>query len=394
MGQRMVWWFDIPKVAFGEDALEELAMESGKRAVIITDKVISGLGLIDSVKDILERGERTVTVWDGAEPDPRISIVKDAAAALKEANADMIVAVGGGSVMDTAKAAWILYENPNYDLKALNPFDALGLRDNARLYCIPTTAGTGSEATRAVVIREDETGRKFASINPELIPDMAILDPKMVERLPRDLTAYTGMDALTHAVEAFISIWKNPFSDAASLQAIQLVFEWLPKSVNDLGNLEAREKMLVAANLAGMAFSNSQVCLAHSLGHSLGSVLRVHHGLAVGMALPLTIEFAIHGNPDTAAHVTSLASLVGITGSGETAERAFAERIRDLQRQIGFPLSLREAGISKTDFEEGLDKLVEFAMMDSSITMTPRDVNENEIREIYNRMYEGTRVDF
>ena len=390
----MVWWFAIPKVAFGEDALAELEMVPGEKPVIITDAIIKGLGLTDMVKEVLERGERTVTVWDGAEPDPRVSTAERAAEALEKAGADMIVAVGGGSVMDTAKAAWTLYESPGYDLTALNPFDTLGLRKKARLYCVPTTAGTGSEATRAVVIREDETGRKFASINPELIPDMAILDPMMVEGLPRNLTAYTGMDALTHAVEAYISIWKNPFSDSCSLQAVRLVFKWLPESVNNLGDLEARGKMLVAANLAGMAFSNSQVCLAHSLGHSLGSVLRLHHGLAVGMALPLVVEYATQDNPETTEHIADLARAVGVTVEGDSAGKVFAERIRELQRQIDFPMSLRDASVSESDFEQGLGSLVEFAMMDSSITMTPRDISEAEIEEIYRRMFDGRPVDF
>jgi len=391
----MVWWFDVPKVAFGEDALDELEQVHGERVVVITDSVVKSLGFPDRVKEILDRGERTVTIWDEAEPDPRVSVVKNAAGALEQANADLIVAVGGGSVMDTAKAAWVLYERPDIKLEALSPFDQLGLRAKARLVCIPTTAGTGSEATRAIVVREDETGRKFATINPELVADLAILDPELTRGLPKDLTAYTGMDALTHAVEGYISIWKNDFSDACSVQAVQMVFEWLPKSVDNPNDLEAREKMLVAACLAGMSFSNSQVCLAHSLGHSLGSVLRLHHGLAVGLALPLVVEFAAHDNPETAAHIAALGASVGVyEEEHEAAARAFANRIRDLQKRIGFPASMRDAGVPREKFEESLEQLVDYAMMDTSITMTPRDVEAEDIRRIYECMYAGTRVGF
>ncbi len=390
----MVWWFDVPKVAFGEDALDELELLKGDRAVIITDDVIGGLGLVDGVKEILERSGRTVSIWAGAEPDPKVSVVKKAATFLEETRADVIVAVGGGSVMDTAKAAWVIYERPDIDLIALSPFDSIGLRAKAHLCCIPTTAGTGAEATRAIVIREDETGRKFGTINPELVPDTAILDPQMVKGLPRDLTAYTGIDALTHAVEGYISIWKNPFSDGCSTQAIRMIFEWLPKSVENLGDMKAREKMLVAACLGGMSFSNSQVCLAHSLGHSLGSVLRMHHGLAVGIALPYTIEYSSHDNPETTRHLAELAHLVGVKEDGKQAALKFIDRIRELQKQVGFPMSLKEAGVTQSAFEDGLGNLTEYAMMDTSITMAPRDIAESEIQEIYRRMYEGVPVDF
>ncbi len=391
----MVWWFFVPKMVFGEDALSELELVKGKKAIIITDKVIEGFGFPEKVKKTLESNGWQVIVWNGAEPDPRVSIVQEAAKAMSDFGADTIIAIGGGSVMDTAKAGWVLYARPDMDLEALSPFDTLGLKDKASLICIPTTAGTGSEATRAIVVREDESGRKFATSNPELMADMAILEPTFVKDLPKDLTAYTGMDALTHAVEGYTSVWKNDFSDATTMKAVQMVFEWLPKSVDDLANLEAREKMLVAAALAGMSFSNSQVCLAHSLGHSLGSVLRIQHGMAVGMALPYTIEFNAHDNPESAKHYWELGRLIGIEEKEhEKGARLFATKIRELQDRVGFPKSLKEAGIAKGDFDEGLEKLVDFAMMDSSITMTPRPIESADIKKIYEYMYEGKHVDF
>ncbi len=391
----MVWWFNVPKIVFGEDALSELEKIQGSRALIITDEMIQRLGLPTRVEEILKKRDWQVAIWNGAEPDPRVSVVKMAAAEMEKFGADMIVAVGGGSVMDTAKAAWVLYARPEMRLDELTPFDTLNLRNKARLVCIPTTAGTGSEATRAIVVREDETGRKFATINPELTADLAILEPTFVAGLSREMTAYTGMDALTHAVEGYISLWKNDFSDACSMRAVKMIFEWLPKSVDALDDLQAREKMLVAACLAGMSFSNSQVCIAHSLGHSLGSVLRLHHGLAVGIALPHTIEYNSHDCPNAATQYQELAELIGVREvEPESAARQFAHRIRELQRAVGFPQSLIEAGVTKKQFQDGLERLVEYTMMDSSITMTPREIQSDGIRRLYEHMFEGRPVDF
>ncbi|TET10559.1 MAG: iron-containing alcohol dehydrogenase [Candidatus Thorarchaeota archaeon] len=393
----MVWWFYVPNIVFGEDALDELEQIKGKKAFIVTDKVVNSLGLTERVCSILTNRQWEAAIWDGAVPDPKVSTVKAAAEAIKHFGADWIIAVGGGSVIDTAKAAWVLYERPDIELHALTPFDELGLRAKAKLACIPTTAGTGSEATKAIVIRDDETGRKFATINPELTPDLAILDPEFVVGLPKELTAYTGMDALTHAVEGYISIWKNDFSDGSSLQALKMVFEWLPKSLDDLSDLESREKMLVAACLAGMSFGNSQAALAHSLGHSMGSVLRTHHGMSVGMALPFTIEFNCRGkeNEEIAKQYTELARMIGIAGKKpETVSLKFATAIRELMTKIGNPQSFKEAGIKKKDFNAGLENMVEFAMMDTSLTMNPRNIDSDEIRKIYKYMYDGTVIDF
>jgi alcohol dehydrogenase class IV len=393
----MVWWFYVPNIVFGEDALSELEQISGKKAFIVTDKVINSLGLAEKVCSMLTSKQWEAAIWDGTVPDPKVSTVKAAAEAMKRFSADWIIAIGGGSVMDTAKAAWVLYEKPDIELHALTPFDELGLRTKAKLVCIPTTTGTGSEATKAIVIRDDETGRKFATINPELTPDIAILDPEFVVGLPKDLTAYTGMDALTHAVEGYISVWKNDFSDGCSLQAVRMIFEWLPKSIENLADLEIREKMLIAACLAGMSFGNSQAALAHSLGHSMGSVLRTHHGMSVGMALPYTIEFNCRGreNEETAKQYSELAQMIGITGKKlETVSLKFARAIREFMTRIGSPQSFKEAKIKKKDFNAGLETMVEFAMMDTSLTMNPRNIDSEEIRKMYKYMYDGTIIDF
>jgi alcohol dehydrogenase class IV len=203
------------------------------------------------------------------------------------------------------------------------------------------------------------------------------------------------MDALTHAIEGYVSVWKNDFSDGSSLQAVKMIFEWLPKSVENLSDLEAREKMLVAACLAGMSFGNSQAALAHSLGHSMGSVLRTHHGLSVGMALPYTIEFNCTNSEEAASQYSELALLLGIKEKDnvKTAMK-FSAAIRELMTKIGSPTSFKEAGVKKKDFDKGLEKLVEFAMMDSSLTMNPRNTDSHEIRKIYEYMFDGKIIDF
>ncbi|MFW9961535.1 MAG: iron-containing alcohol dehydrogenase [Candidatus Thorarchaeota archaeon] len=392
---KLVWWFSVPKIVFGDDALSELELLQGEKAIIITDKIVNSLGLAEKVSNKLCEGQWSTAIWDGAISDPKVSTVNEAANAMRQFGADWIIAIGGGSVIDTAKAAWVLYEKPDVKLDALTPFDVLGLRTKARLVCIPTTTGTGSEATKAIVIRDDETGRKFATINPELTPDMALLDPAFVVGLPKDLTAYTGMDALTHTVEGYISVWKNDFSDGCSLQAVKMIFKWLPKSVENLSDLEAREKMLVAACLAGMSFGNSQAALAHSLGHSMGSVLRLHHGLSVGMALPYTIEYNCKDNEECASQYSELAGVLGITGKDPVkVSMKLADAIRDLMERIGSPRSFSEAGVTRKQFDEGLEQLIEFAMMDSSLTMNPRNTDSHEIRKLYEYMFEGKVIDF
>ncbi len=390
-----MWWFDIPKVVFGEDALSEVESICGCRAFIVTDRTVYRLGIPDRIVETLSRRRWSIAVWDQVQSDPTESLVREAADAMRRFGPDWIIAVGGGSVMDTAKAAWILYEHPQMDIQAVSPLQPLDLRNRARLICVPTTTGTGSEVTKAIVIREDETGRKMGTSNRELVPDIAILDPSLTRSLPPTLTANTGMDALCHAVEAYVSQWKNPFSDACAVQAVRMVFEWLPRSVDSPDDLAARENMLVAACLAGMAFSNSQVALAHSLGHSMGPVLGLHHGLAVGLALPYTVEYNHRQDESVARQYAGLAAAVGIHGGDpHDVSLRFATRTRQLMSDVGVPTNIRAAGIPEDTFASKIQSLVEFCMADSSLTMNPRSPSEADIRRFFEYMWEGRSIDF
>ena len=286
-----MWFFNSPEIVFGEESLSYLEQLEGKRAFIVTDAVIARLGHVARVKEALQAAGFDVAVFDGVEPDPSIETARAGAAAMTEFQPDWIVGLGGGSSLDAAKAMWILYERPDIDPEGINPIEKLGLRRKARFLAIPTTSGTGSEATWAIVLTNVAERRKLGLGSREAMPDIAILDPSFVMSMPPRVTADTGMDALTHAIEGFTCQWHNDFSDGPCLKAAQLVFEYLPRAYTDGNDLEARTKMHNAACIAGMGFGNSSASLAHGMGHALGGVFHVPHGRAVSLFLPYVIEF-------------------------------------------------------------------------------------------------------
>jgi alcohol dehydrogenase class IV len=259
-----MWIFQSPRIAFGEDALEYLKELEGGRAFIVTDKVIRSLGYVDLASKYLEEAGFEVKVFDEVEPEPAIKEVIKGAKKLQEFAPDWIIGLGGGSCMDAAKAMWILYERPDFNLAELSPLIKLDLRKKARLICIPTTSGTGSEASWVTVITDEKEHFKMELASRELYPDIAIVDPNLVGSMPKKLKAYTAIDALINAIEAYVSQWKNDFSDALAIKAAQIIFKYLPRTYENRKDKEAREKMHNAATMAGMAYSNSQVGIAHS----------------------------------------------------------------------------------------------------------------------------------
>ena len=375
----MVWWFFCPNITFGEDALSELETIQGKRAFIVTDKVINGLGLAEKVCRILTQRQWEAAIWDGVEPDPKVSTVKSAAEAIKRFGADWIIAVGGGSVMDTAKAAWVLYENPDVELHALTPFDELGLRTKARLVCIPTTTGTGSEATKAIVIRDDETGRKFATINPELTPDIALLDPEFVVGLPKNLTAYTGMDALTHAVEAYVSTIATPVTDACALKSIEIISRSLRAAVANGQDMEARNNMSYAQYLAGMAFNNASLGHVHAMAHQLGGFYDLPHGVCNAILLPHVQRFNMIAKMDRFVDIAvAMGEKVKNLSVRAAADKAL-EAIQTLSADIAIPSGLDELGVK----EEDLKIMAENAQKDACGLTNPRCPKLEDVIQIY-----------
>jgi alcohol dehydrogenase class IV len=294
--------------------------------------------------------------------------------------------------MDAAKAIWVLYERPDLQPAEINPFISLGLRQKARLITIPTTSGTGAEVTWAIVLTDTEEQRKMGLGNRENVADIAIVDPAMAAGMPPQLTANTGLDALTHAVEGYTCTWHTDLTDGLCLNAARLVFEYLPRAVADGSDMEARERMHNAATCAGLGFGNAMASMAHAMGHVLGAVFHVPHGRAVSIFLPYTIEFAAREAPERFAE---LAALLGFTqAGGEEAARALAMCIRDLCHQIGNPTSVAEAGIERAAYEAQLDKLVDDAFNDTQMVTTVRSPSYDELRQLFIYAYEGRPVDF
>ena len=387
-----MWNFDSPRIAFGEEALDVLDELEGRRALIITDKIIVQLGLVDKVKAHLDSAGIEVHIFDEVEPDPSVQTVRRGAEVALKVKPDWIVGLGGGSPMDAAKAIWILYEHPDIEPAAISPIMELRLRQKARLITIPTTSGTGAEVTWAILLTDTEEQRKMGLGHRENHADIAIVDPEMAKGMPPQLTADTGLDALTHAVEGYTCTWHTDITDGLCLNATRLIFQYLPRAVADGSDMEARERMHNAATCAGLGFGNSMASMAHAMGHVLGAVFHVHHGRAVTVFLPYTIEFAASEDP---ARFAELAALIGCSNEGgDKAARSLARHIRDLCRQVGNPTSVAEAGIERAAYEAQMDKLVDDAFNDTQIITAVRTPSYEELRQLFLYAYDGRSVDF
>jgi alcohol dehydrogenase class IV len=334
-----------------------------------------------------------VAYFTGVEPEPSLETVSRGAEAIRAFEPDWIVGLGGGSAMDAAKAMWVLYERPDLTPDSISPLVKLGLGQKARLIAIPTTAGTGSEATWALVLTDTTEGRKLGLGSRETMATLAIVDPVFTANLPPCITADTGMDVLTHAVEGYTSLWRNDFSDGLCLKAVQMVFEYLPRVVADGSDREAREKMANAAAIAGLGFGNSMAALAHAMGHALGAVFHQPHGRSVGLFLPYTVEFVANGG---ASRYADIAYTLRLPRSDDeaSAARTLADAIRGLMRQIGQPTSVAEMGVARTDFEAALERLCDFAEMDTQIVISARVPTRDELAALYLYAYEGKPVGF
>lgn len=387
-----MWYFSSPQIVFGEDALSHLETLSGRQAFIVTDAVLARLGLVDKVKARLARAGLAVSVFAEVEPEPALETVRRCAAAMTERGPDWVIGLGGGSCMDAAKAAWLLYERPDVDPAGINPMETFGLRAKARLIAIPTTSGTGSEATWATVLTDTGEDRKLGLATRELLPDLAIVDPALVMGMPPALTACTGLDALTHAVEGFSSSWANDFSDGLCLKAAQLIFAYLPRALADGSDAEARERMHNAATMAGLGFGNSQAALAHALGHALGALFHVPHGRAVSVCLPYTVEFNVNGG---VGRYLDLARFLGLPVQAEVeAGRALAGALRDLLQRLGQPLRIADCGVPHEAFTARLEALCDRAELDTSLVISRRIPERAELRRLFEYAFAGTPVDF
>jgi alcohol dehydrogenase class IV len=387
-----MWYFSSPEIVFGEDALERLGELSGKRAMVVTDANIVRLGFVERVQKMLSVAGIESAVYADVEPDPSVQTALRCAAAMSAYGPDWIVGLGGGSCIDAAKAAWLLYERPDIDPSAINPFDDFGLRAKARFVAIATTSGTGSEITWATVLTNTEEQRKLGLGSRELMPDIAIVDPSFVMSMPPQITADTGMDALTHAIEGYTNTYHNDFCDGLCLKATQLVFDYLPQAFANGSDAEAREHMHNAAAIAGLGFGNSMAGLAHAMGHALGAALHVPHGRAVGLLLPFTIEFTANAGGERYADIAHSLRLP----SNDEAEGAasLVAAIRELGQEIGQPTCIREAGVTPAAFEEAMPLLIANAESDTSLVMSVRIPDSEELEKLFCYAFEGRAVDF
>ncbi|MGB9684613.1 MAG: iron-containing alcohol dehydrogenase [Candidatus Bathyarchaeales archaeon] len=388
-----MWEFTSPRsIVFGEGALEYLREIEGKRALIVADKVIRELGFVEKVANHLKEAGLSIEIFDEVEPEPSKETTAKCAKHAELFEPDWIVGLGGGSCIDAAKASWALYERPDIQIDEISPLQKLGLRNKAKLIAIPTTSGTGSEATWAIVITDAKEKRKMELASKELVADIVILDPQLPLTMPKRLVADTGIDALVNALEAYISQWRNYFSDLLAINAVQAIFKHLPRSYSDSQDREAKENMHYAATIAGLAFSNSQICVAHAMGHALGALFKIPHGRSVAAVLTFAVEYMAKEALD---RFSALADAVGI--KAETSKEAlekFVQALKRLLKDVDEPTSIRELEISWNDFQRELDNLVERALGSTGTIASPRVPTAEDYRRLFVYAYEGKTVDF
>lgn len=416
-----MYWYKVPqKIYFKRGALSQaLAELSGKqRAYIITDKTMEQLGHVRAVADVLEGLNIKFRVFSNVLPDPNISNVQEALAIANSWQPDIIIGLGGGSAMDEAKMVWLLYENPDTSFEDIamrfmdirkRIYAAPPLGKKATMVAIPTTSGTGSEVTPFTIITDEKTGTKYAITDYALTPDMAIIDPEFVLGMPKKLTAWSGLDVLTHAIEAYTSVYSTNFTEGQALEATRLVFKYLEKSYS-LGakDINAREKMHYAATIAGMAFANAFLGLCHSMAHKLGAMYHVPHGLANALLLTYVIEFNATDKPTKqglfpqykypfvkgryAKIVDFLLPHNNLGDDKDAKVEKLIEMITDLKNRLDIPKSLKEYGIPEKEFLDNLDKLSELAFDDQCTGGNARYPLISEIKDLYLKAYYGEPV--
>lgn len=388
-----MWEITLPRtIIIGEEALEYLKTIEGRRALIVTDRVIESLNFVERVEKNLREAGLDVKVFNEVEAEPSTESVYRCLEAVREHQPDWIIALGGGSSIDTAKAVWVLYERPDVRIDEINPLTKLGLRSKAKMIAIPTTSGSGSEASWAIVITDTREKRKMELASREVVSDIVILDPEFTLSMPPRLVADTGVDALANAIEGYVSRWRNDISDVLAVAAVKIIFNYLPRSFKDSRDREAREKMHYAAMLAGAAFSNSQIGIAHAMGHAIGAMFKIPHGRSVSPVLITSIEYNLKESEN---RYIELAQIIGIKEeSREKIIGKFIQKIRDLLKEVGEPLTIRELGMRREELDEKLDELVDKAMMSTGTIANPRVPTREDYMKLFIYAYEGREVDF
>lgn len=404
-------WFRVPeKIYFKYGclamALKELKDMNKKKAFIVTDKVLYNLGFVDKITDVLDEIQMDYKVFFDVEPDPTLATAKKGAEEMRSFEPDTIIALGGGSPMDAAKIMWVMYEHPEIrfeDLamrfmdirKRVFKFPKMG--EKAMMVAIATSAGTGSEVTPFAVITDEKTQIKYPLADYELTPDMAIVDAELMMNMPKSLTAASGIDALTHAIEAYVSVCASEYTNGMALEAIRLIFKYLPQAYNDgPNNIKAREKMAHASTMAGMAFANAFLGVCHSMAHKLGSMHHIPHGIANALLINEVIRFNAVDNPRKQAtfpqykypnakwRYARIADYLQLGGNADDEKvELLIKAIDDLKAKLNIPQTIKEAGVSKQKFFATLDEMSETAFDDQCTVSNPRYPLISEIKQMY-----------
>ena len=413
-------WFRVPeKVYFKYGclpvALGELKDMDKKKAFIVTDKVLFDMGYTNKVTEVLENNGIQYKIFSDVEPDPTLRCAKAGAKEMLDFNPDVIIALGGGSAMDAAKIMWVMYEHPEvnfHDLamtfmdirKRIYKFPTMG--NKAMMVSIATSAGTGSEVTPFAVITDETTGVKYPLADYELTPDMAIVDAELMMTSPKGLTACAGLDVLVHSIEAYVSIMASEYTNGLALEAIRLVFKYLPDAYNEgTTNVKAREKMAHASCMAGMAFSNAFLGITHSMAHKLGAFHHLPHGMANALLMNEVIRFnatdaptkqaafAQYKYPNAAWRYARIADHLGLGGNSEEEKvELLVKAVEELQAKLNMPKTIKEAGVSESKFYASLDEMVEQAFDDQCTGANPRYPLMSELKEMYINAYEGPKA--
>lgn len=407
-------WFKVPpKIYFEKHATQYLAkMPDISKALIVTDPGMVKLGYVDRVLHYLRRRPDYVhcEIFSDVEPDPSIETVMNGVDMMAKFQPDVIIALGGGSAMDAAKGMWLFYEHPDAEFfglkqkfldirKRIVKYPKLG--EKAKFVAIPTTSGTGSEVTSFSVITDKETNTKYPLADYELTPDVAIIDPQFVMTVPKHITADTGMDVLTHAIESYVSCMANDYTDGLAMKAIQLIFEYLPRAYKNGSDELAREKVHNASTIAGMAFSNAFLGINHSLAHKLGAEFHIAHGRANAILLPHVIRYNAEKPKKFTAfpkyshfiadqRYAEIARTLGLPAK-TTAEgvESLIQEIISLAKELKIPMSIKQNGVDAAVFESKVDLMAERAFEDQCTTANPKLPLVSELAEIYRSAYKG-----
>ena len=400
--------FTLPRDLYhGKGSLEELKHLTGKRAILVVGGgSMKRFGFVDRAVEYLKEAGMEVQLFEGVEPDPSVETVMKGAEAMRNFQPDWIVAMGGGSPIDAAKAMWAFYEYPDCTFEQLiTPFSFPTLRTKAHFCAIPSTSGTATEVTAFAVITDYQKGIKYPLADFNITPDVAIVDADLAEKMPAKLTAHTGMDAMTHAIEAYVSTRHCDYTDPLALHAIKMIHNDLKKSYD--GDMDARDRMHNAQCLAGMAFTNALLGIVHSMAHKTGAAFtggHIIHGAANAMYLPKVIQFNAKV-PEAAERYADIARFLGLKGE-TTAElvAALVEELREMNRQLNIPLSIQNYGeggviadksiIDEQEFKDKLADVAANAILDACTGSNPRQPSQEEMEKLLIAVYYDQDVDF